>query len=619
MRNTDIINNIFSEALNQLESEWSDKDPKVEIAGQVSAQASETEPPSGDASSATAEADIPQISLEQEVDSSAAFNAMQDFFALDNNTAAAADISDSESEVDSAFGAMADFFEQEQEKSESDDSAGVGETEVDSAFGAMADFFQQENDADTVDEKDAALVALEEAFSGEESSSGADSVDCALSAMEDFFSSDFSDDSSGQPSGETGADLLQAAELIAEDDTNVDAAFSTLEDFFGASGLAEVGGGEDGEAAGDGFEGEGAESESDKALDEMTEFFAAQNYSEEALAGAEFTEIEDTAIDAVADFWENAACALPGAGSGNNLSDNNDKENDVAVDKDDLSDFLNSDLPPEDGGFEEDDEDLDSLLNDLANSADVEEEDEDSGVLTEEDDTGFESTDDEDSDFNDLLEGALGLNEIEPDDEEADLSSLGAIEHDVTEDPGFSEDQSSDLDRLLEEASLNNDDSDDDLLPDEDEEGFDEDEDAAADDFSSTGGGLFGADLEDLADDLTGALTDDDDGDMVVRNIAVPEPSIPLSEEADEELERKLAEMGLGGDNLLHNSFSAEKEKLLDHLIQRFELLARRKLEGLPNEQVNMIKSVNLRVEIDLKFGEYIASGNDDSLFSIDI
>ena len=62
----------------------------------------------------------------------------------------------------------------------------------------------------------------------------------------------------------------------------------------------------------------------------------------------------------------------------------------------------------------------------------------------------------------------------------------------------------------------------------------------------------------------------------------------------------------------------ADKERLLAHLAARFDVLARRKLHNLPASQVRLIRSVNLRVDIELKFGEFSASGDDDSLFRLD-
>ncbi|GHV18762.1 hypothetical protein AGMMS49959_01450 [Planctomycetales bacterium] len=87
----------------------------------------------------------------------------------------------------------------------------------------------------------------------------------------------------------------------------------------------------------------------------------------------------------------------------------------------------------------------------------------------------------------------------------------------------------------------------------------------------------------------------------------------------DEDVTATLRELGLSVDGeLLHNRFSSEKEKLLKHLLDRFEQIARRKLSDLPNEQVRLIRSVNLRVDIELKFGEFTASGDDDSVFQLD-
>ncbi|MDR0868415.1 MAG: hypothetical protein LBP75_08105 [Planctomycetota bacterium] len=87
----------------------------------------------------------------------------------------------------------------------------------------------------------------------------------------------------------------------------------------------------------------------------------------------------------------------------------------------------------------------------------------------------------------------------------------------------------------------------------------------------------------------------------------------------DEDVTATLRELGLSVDGeLLHNRFSSEKEKLLKHLLDRFEQIARRKLYDLPNEQVRLIRSVNLRVDIELKFGEFTASGDDDSIFQLD-
>lgn len=300
-----------------------------------------------------------------------------------------------------------------------------------------------------------------------------------------------------------------------------------------------------------------------------------------------------------------------------------EKESMVALKRDDDDGI--PDIPPEIAPAAEED-DLDSLLEDLAKSADPDGGDDDafSGLLGEDEGGDFgddfsgqvsfggQLVDGEESErdssgnsLDDLLEHALGLADTP---EGGDLTAFA--DHDEGSDmmqPAFEQDDDqpdvdSELDNLLGSSS---------------DDGEEDDSIALSDDlFASEDDGndlLPGQDLSDLLDG------DDEAGGDVVRTVKVPEPSIPVVEDADEELERKLSEMGLGDDNLLHNRFSAGKEKLLRHLLARFEALARHKLEPLPTDQVNLVRSVNLRVEIDLKFGEFTTSGDDDSLFKLDV
>lgn len=374
---------------------------------------------------------------------------------------------------------------------------------------------------------------------------------------------------------------------------------------------------------------------------------------------------------------DNGAAGLAGAAGIPAGSDT--KETDVAVRKKKKpgeGDAGIPDMPPEiaGGGAGDGDDDLDTLLEELASSADADggdipnpaldsltgdegdEEDDsvgDSGPLytipeADADIFGESSgaSGDEDIDgagggvggtLDDLLEHALGLEDVPSDSaEDEDIFGDGS----ASSGGGAGDEDEEDT---LPAGFLEDDDEPEDGVATLGEEDFREGNDdySRLDDLigaaaNKTGGERLADDAEDsgdMAGDIgmgLGDLLNDDEifGDGgeeeaedadVVHNIPVPEPSIPLTEDADEELERRLSEMGLGGDNLLHNRFSSGKEKLLNHLLARFEALARRKLEGLPAEQVSLVRSVNLRVEIDLKFGEFVTSGDDDSLFSLEI
>ncbi len=311
----------------------------------------------------------------------------------------------------------------------------------------------------------------------------------------------------------------------------------------------------------------------------------------------------------------------PAADTG--TTDDEGKENIVAQ-KPNADDNEIPDMPPEGAAPEEDD--LDSLLEDLARSADPDQNGGDAlpdlfpgdaersgdAALSLDDfpqsDAAGDGDDDTGHSLDALLEHALGLADTpEEESENESEDSAGSETSGLPELPPEDSGDELSLDTLLGSASS------------------DEDSGALSDDlFADTGseedGILPGQDLSSL---LGSSNTPDDAaedaGTDVVQTVKVPEPSVPLVEDADEELERKLAEMGLGADNLLHNSFSAGKEKLLKHLLDRFEALARRKLEPLPAQQVNLVRSVNLRVEIELKFGEFSTTGNDDSLFKLDV
>ncbi len=137
---------------------------------------------------------------------------------------------------------------------------------------------------------------------------------------------------------------------------------------------------------------------------------------------------------------------------------------------------------------------------------------------------------------------------------------------------------------------------------------------------------LYADQPDDLFDDLKSEIeyieseVDGDDYVVGVETVPVPKPSIDLIEDSDDEnVDQMLVDMGFGSDGLLHNKFGPNKEKLLEHLIHRFEYLARRKLESFPDAQAEFVKSINLRIEIDLKFGKYSTDGEDDSLFSLDV
>ena len=359
------------------------------------------------------------------------------------------------------------------------------------------------------------------------------------------------------------------------------------------------------------------------------------------------------------------------------------KETDVAVRKkkkpgDDEAGI--PDMPPEitEGSAGEGEDDLDTLLEELASSAEeagdelsnsaldslargqeddladsdddasplytIPEDDEDifgdsSGVSGDDDEDGEDSGDVVGGTLDDLLEHALGLEDVPSDsDDDEDIFGDGSAsvgddtggaeeEEEETLGGGFLEDDEEAEDGVAElgdgDFQDKNDDYSrlDDLIGAADRSGGGE---CLADEAGDSGdmAGDIGSGLGDLLNDddiFGGGDEGDGEGEDVVHNIPVPEPSIPLTEDADEELERRLSEMGLGGDNLLHNRFSSGKEKLLNHLLARFEALARRKLEKLPSEQVSLVRSVNLRVEIDLKFGEFVTSGDDDSLFSLEI
>lgn len=357
-------------------------------------------------------------------------------------------------------------------------------------------------------------------------------------------------------------------------------------------------------------------------------------------AGDESDEVEDELL-------------LPAIEAGASESDEIEREENMVARKPQDDDDI-PDLPPP-GAQDTESDDLDSLLEDLARSADPDQERDDAldGLFAPDD----MSAPDEDADalppmqdelseeqtghsLDDLLEHALGLADtpedptagIDDDDAEESADAMGGACAPEDEDvfgaltggrdplvePAMQADDAADngenamgnemnLDTLLGNAEQD----------DEGDRALSDDLFGAAGD-DADGGFAPGEDLSSLLGGSDNAGDDDEPAD-VVQTVKVPEPSVPLLEDADEELERKLAEMGLGADNLLHNRFSAEKEKLLKHLLDRFEALARRKLEPLPAQQVNLVRSVNLRVEIDLKFGEFSTTGNDDSLFKLEV
>ncbi len=281
------------------------------------------------------------------------------------------------------------------------------------------------------------------------------------------------------------------------------------------------------------------------------------------------------------------------------------------------------DLDIDDASSEfESDEDLDSLLDDLTNDSafsgmDEEDEDELEDALNEAISSLEENSDSlESGSIGDLMESAFDIDsEFDEEKEEAaaaevaDEPSLNAFDFDDTSDLLELDDSGLDDDSEAEEKSrefFDELDSEIDSIvsnPEEDE----------FDDISEE---------DELDSDSEYEDEDDDDDDFVVgvKTVAVPKPSIELIEDIDDEdVDKMLVDMGFGNDGLLHNKFGPDKEKLLGHLIQRFEYLARKKLDSFPEAQAALVKNINLRIEIDLKFGEFSTDGEDDSLFSLDM
>ena len=281
-------------------------------------------------------------------------------------------------------------------------------------------------------------------------------------------------------------------------------------------------------------------------------------------------------------------------------SDVNDKNIDVCVEPEDY--VVTNNIDDDELDFEnapsdfDSDEDLDSLLDDLTSGSSFsglgEQEEEDlDNALNEAISSLKENDDSLDHDsIGNLMESAFDI------DSEFDVEEEEAAAADVTE-PNLNAFEFGDISTLheLDDAGLD----DDDVAEEKSKEFF-----------------------EELDSEIDSIIAEDDEDNFVVgvQTVPVPEPSIQLIEDIeDEDVDKMLVDMGFGSDGLLHNKFGPNKEKLLSHLINRFEYLARRKLDTFPETQAELVKSINLRIEIDLKFGEYSTDGEDDSLFNLDV
>ena len=275
------------------------------------------------------------------------------------------------------------------------------------------------------------------------------------------------------------------------------------------------------------------------------------------------------------------------------------------------------------------DEDLDSLLEDLTTDSsfsghDDDDEDELVDALNEAISSLEENSDSLDSgSIGDLMESAFDIDsEFDTEQEEAaaaEISEPGLNAFDFGDEDHLVEIDTSELDDEVSTGEQSSDFFDEldheidalveETIHDVEENGFD----SELYDDSDTG------DNENNDDNVN----DDDDFVVGVQTVPVPKSSVDLSEDMDdiddEDVDQMLIDMGFGGDGLLHNKFGANKEKLLSHLISRFEYLARKKLDSFPEAQAEIVKSINLKIEIDLKFGEFLTDGEDDSLFNLDV
>lgn len=250
--------------------------------------------------------------------------------------------------------------------------------------------------------------------------------------------------------------------------------------------------------------------------------------------------------------------------------------------------ILDNDLPPADDGNangNNDDEDLDTLLENLTSNQ-------------------TEPATADNGDLDQVLDEMFPSDAVETDD----LANV----------PGA--DDANPLDSLMESAM----DIEDmpasapaDTTPPPPENSLDRSElDAAADiaaDLNADGAadanpGLDDAALDELAEDL--------DGSGLALDAATPADADQWPDEAA--MVSGNAMPGETADADLAAATEEDKERLLAHLGKRFAILARQKLQNLPAAQVRLIKSVNLKVDIELKFGEFSASGNDDSDFRLD-
>ncbi len=310
------------------------------------------------------------------------------------------------------------------------------------------------------------------------------------------------------------------------------------------------------------------------------------------------------------------------------INDDNDflePEENIVTDKND-DEML--DIENDSSDFDSD-EDLDSLLEDLTTDSsfsghDDDDEDELVDALNEAISSLEENSDSLDSgSIGDLMESAFDIDsEFDTEQEEAaaaEISEPGLNAFDFGDEDHLVEIDTSELDDEVSTGEQSSDFFDEldheidalveETIHDVEENGFDSE--------------LY--DDSDIGDNENNDdnVNDDDDFVVGVQTVPVPKSSVDLSEDMDdiddEDVDQMLIDMGFGGDGLLHNKFGANKEKLLSHLISRFEYLARKKLDSFPEAQAEIVKSINLKIEIDLKFGEFLTDGEDDSLFNLDV
>ncbi len=708
MRQSRVIDNIFDDAIFQLEKEWKNHSygdelfrDESSVAAVTQDHSSNTQSPATSISSATAntlvdeEEDLSALLAEcreefhpsDELEDPVAEDEEEDLSALLAECREEFRPSDesedpvAEDEEEDLSALLAECREEFRPSDESDDSAVEDEEEDLSALLAECreEFRPSDESEDTAaEDKEEDLSALlaecREEFrpSDESEDTAAEDKEEDLSALlaecrEEFRPSDESDDSAAEDEEEDLSALLAECReefrpsdesddsAVEDEEEDLSALLAECREEFRPSGESEDTAAEDEEEdlsallaeCRDEFRPSGEFKGSADVIDDFSEDFSnfdeddswsfdvdsdedvvtAESSDTEIIINVDGRRIDDKGHDS---NWITKDSSLKGDDSGWIVNDSyfggTESRTDVYDEPEDyaVTDKIDDDdLDIDDASSEfESDEDLDSLLDDLTNDSafsgmDEEDEDELEDALNEAISSLEDNSDSlESGSIGDLMESAFDIDsEFDEEKEEAAAAEVGG-EPSLN---AFDFDDTSDL-LELDDSGL-----DDDSEAEEKSREFFDELDSEIDSIVSHPGE---DDFEDLSeeDDDSDIVSDydEEDGDedfvVGVKTVPVPKPSIELVEDIDDvDVDKMLVDMGFGNDGLLHNKFGPDKEKLLGHLIQRFEYLARKKLDSFPEAQAALVKNINLRIEIDLKFGEFSTDGEDDSLFSLDM